>query len=205
MSIIGSVYKWLPNAFIEQISRPLPKRIGVYNGVAVRDVPFFRERDFQPYKKQVLWNAVRDVSRPGDSHLYIGGGKGIVPIRAALAGHDVTVIEGGKELVTQLEQTAGLNSVDLDVRHGIVGDPSRVWGDATKADVIEPESLTADVAILDCEGAERTILPLRHVRTVVIETHPMYGVTESEIRELTLAKTDSYGRNAHGGQVLIRS
>lgn len=198
--MIGRIYRWVPEGAIRLLSRPLPERIGVYNGVAVRDVPFFRQHDYQPYKKGLLWNATRSMAEPGDTITFVGGGKGIVPIKAATRGYDVRVIEGAKHLADQLEETAGLNGVDIDVVHGVVGDPANVWGDFKDAKIIEPENLRGSLAVLDCEGAEATILPLGGMKTVV-ETHPMHGVSETRVRELLSGNVVSFGRNEHGGKV----
>lgn len=199
--MIGRVYSWLPPRVITLLSSPLPVRIGVYNGVAVRDVPFLQKSDYQPYKKHVLWQATRSMAEPGETIVFVGGGKGIVPIKAAKRGYDVHVIEGAKELVTKLERTAGLNGVDMDVTHGIVGDPVDVWGDFEDAEVIQPGDLPGSMAVLDCEGSETSILPLEGMK-VVVETHPMHGVSETHIRDLLHGNVVSFGRNEHGGKVL---
>jgi len=204
MTVIGTLYQCVPDIAIRAVSQPLPKRVGVYNGVAVRDIPFFAKHDRQPHKKRILWKATRDALTPGDTVTFVGGGKGIVPIKTAQRGHDVTVIEGAKELALDLEQTAGLNSITMQVRHGVVGSPENVWGDSSDATNIHPKSLHSDIIVLDCEGAETSILPLPEIETVVVESHPMHGVTETELRQIMHGEITSMYRNSHGGQVLVR-
>lgn len=203
--MISELYRWLPEQAIELLSTPLPDRVGVYNGVAVQDVPFFQRHDYEPYKKEKLWQAVKEVASNGDMITFVGGGKGIVPIKAAQRGYDVMVIEGAKEYATLIEESAGLNSVDLDVVHGVVGEANDVWGDYSDAKTIAPEDIRGDVVVLDCEGAETSILPLWHIPKVVVETHPMHGVTETKVRKIMDGEPSAYGRNEHGGQLLIKA
>lgn len=202
--MIGRLYRWVPDALINHVSRPLPDRFGVYNGVAVKDVPFFTNADYVPEKKRLLWTATRETMQAGDMITFVGGGKGIVPVKAARRDVSVMVIEGARELALQLEQTAGYNDVDIDVVHGVVGSVDNVWGDSSDAREIAPRDIRGDVVVLDCEGAERDILPLPDQR-VVLETHPMHGVSESEARELLRGRIENYGRNTHGGKVLVQS
>lgn len=200
--MMGGLGKWIPAPVLAWLSERLPKRIGVYNGVAVRDVPFYRH-DRQPYKKRLLWQATKGTMQPGDLVTFVGGGKGIVPVKAARRDVSVLVIEGAREYALGLERTAGLNGVDMDVTHGVVGPADTVWGDHSEATHIAPEDVPGDVVVLDCEGAEREILPLPEQR-VVLETHPQHGISESEARGLLRGSVANYGRNTQGGKVLVQ-
>jgi len=202
--ILERLYHAVPSAVIRLLSAPLPNRVGIYNGVAVQDVPFFSPSDHTPHKKATLWAATKAALSPNASVAFVGGGKGIVPVKTAQRGHEVTVIEGARELVCQLEQTAGLNAIDLDVVHGVVGDGANVWGDDTDARTVQPSALDADVVVLDCEGAETSILPLPNVGTVVVETHPFHGVTETEVRAALSGTVVDTRRNWNGGKVVVR-
>lgn len=90
-NIFRSVYdKWLRDE--------LPKKIGVYNGIAVRDRGLFDLTDEQPDYEDPLITAIENEIRTGDSALILGRGvSSVVAARAAGPEGDVTVYEASTE------------------------------------------------------------------------------------------------------------
>jgi hypothetical protein len=75
----------------------------------------------------------------------------------------------------------------LTVKHSIVGDPVDVYGDFSDAAIIPPSELAdSDTLVLDCEGAESSILFNlgNYPETVICETHPTKGAPAEKIVEL---------------------
>lgn len=168
------------------VSRPFRDRIAVYNGVAVRDRPLFAKRDWEPGHKLHLTEVALAATDKGDEVMVVGGGRGIVPTALARHGRAVTVYEAASEMCQRLRETRRLNSVYYSIQHAIVGETGEeVYGDTTRATRIEDvDSLHGDALVLDCEGAETSILPTQTFDTVVVETHPAFGASTSEVRDL---------------------
>lgn len=164
------------------LSKPFGQRIGVYNGVAVRDVDLISDRpDHEPSYKRALAKAAVDASNPGDSVCVVGGGRGVVPTILSRQGRDVSVFEAAAEMVERLHETKRLNGVDFGVTHAVVGDPQEVYGDASEAQHMRSDELAGDVLVLDCEGSELTILPVDSFDSVVVETHPQFDAPTSAV------------------------
>lgn len=151
-------------------------RIAVYNTVAVRDTPLIDGGDYYPEHKRDLCHAVADTVTATDGVVMVGGGRGVAAVWAARQGATVTVYEAAAEMVSTLRETAELNGVtdQIDVRHAVVGPAHDVYGDIAEATTVDPATLTGDVLVLDCEGAELDILPVDGFRTSIVETHPRY-------------------------------
>lgn len=159
-----------------------PRKIGVINGVAYRGPRLFDVTDHQPTWKPPLVNALRATLSPGQSVVFVGGGWCIAPVIAArevgAAGH-VDVYEAADQWVAQGRQTITLNDVTdrVTIHHGIVGEVVTARGPTGGADTVPPSELPdCDCLVLDCEGAERSILQnaeqLRsRTEVLVVETH----------------------------------
>lgn len=186
-----------------QASRPFPNRISVWNGVAVRDVPFFHPHDFRPMHKTELWKALRSVIDGGESVTFVGGGRGVVPVKAVEYGCDVTVIEAAAEMVELLEETATLNRTPMRIIHGLVEAGHNVYGDASEAKQLRTEDLAGDILVLDCEGAERDILPASQFDRIIVETHPQDGTPTELVRELLGGRVTHFDTARHRGDFLI--
>lgn len=177
-------------------------RIAVYNGVAVRDRGLFAHHDYEPEFKRDLVRAVREAVQPGDDVVVVGGGRSVVAVHAARVGGNVTVCEAAAEMVSLAADVRALNAVDFELRHAIVGDPIDVYGDSEHALRVDPAALTGDVLVLDCEGAERSILPdVRGFRDIVVETHPAQGAPTAEILKVTGG--DVVGEDPIDGDVVV--
>lgn len=187
----------------DRVRSALPNRIGVYNGVAVRDRALTDARDVLVDYETPLVAALRGDVREGDTVVVVGGGKGVSTVVAGQrVGPDGSVVcyEGGCEGVARVRDTVRLNRTDdrTEVVHAVVGPDVSVWGDTAGAAAVHPTDLPdCDVLELDCEGAELDILTAldRTPRVVVAETHANLGVTAAEVR--TLLERRGYAVVAH--------
>lgn len=170
---------------LHRLVRPFTTdRIGVYNGVAARDTAVTDSGDHYPRHKHALCTTLRNYVDSGDHVVVVGGGRGVAAVHAARQNATVTVYEAAREMVDILHETARLNQVDYEVRHAVVGTAHNVYGTPDGAARVAPGELSGDVLVLDCEGAERDILPVGGFRAVIAETHPRYGADTSDVVEL---------------------
>jgi len=191
----------------ELVKQLFRTRISTWQGVAVRDTPWWHPIDERPMHKTELWDATRSVVHTGDAVTFVGGGKGIVPVKAAEYGCDVTVIEAAAEMVESLRETATLNRVPMRIVHGCVEAGHDVYGDMSDARLMTSNDLSGDVLVLDCEGAERDILPCPQFDAVVVETHPQHGADTEAIREVLEqhGKVKHTATARHPGDFLLRT
>lgn len=168
----------------ELLGKRYGKRIGVYNGVSVRDIKPLDTRDHYPAHKRALCLAALEVTRPGDNVVTVGGGRGVLATKLAEKGREVSVYEAAVEMVDTLEETAALNDVFYEVKHAVVGSTFDVYGTMGDAMTVPPSELSGDVLVLDCEGAELDILPASDFDTVVVETHPSFGASTEKVTDL---------------------
>lgn len=184
------------------LSKPFGDRLAVYNGVAVRDRPLFRPVDHEPGHKRLLTDIALRESRRGDRVVIVGGGRGIVPTQLSRSGRDVVVFEAAREMVRLLSETKHLNGVNFDIVHAVVGSATHVYGDESDAVRVDPQELAGDVLVLDCEGAEMSILPVDGFRSVVVETHPRLGATTEAVQS-QLSGSTVVGSDKVDGDVVI--
>lgn len=169
------------------LRRWLPKRYGVLNGVAVRNQGILDRQFVIPDYKARLIDAVHEVVEAGDEVVIVALGRGVSTVHALWAGADhVTAIEGAESMLALGQDTLRAMKLadDVSIVHAVVGESPAMYGPAGEADAIEPAELeTGDVLVLDCEGAERSILeglddePSR----IACETHPDYGTDDDLI------------------------
>lgn len=179
----------------------LGPQIGVYNGVAARDRAVLN-RDHEPRFKRHLVAAVREHVSPGDEVVVVGGGRAVVAVHAARLGADVTVYEAGDSALEVTDTVRELNDVTFDVEHAVVGRPVAVTGQPSVRRV-DPADLDGDVLILDCEGAERYILPdVEGFETTIVETHPQFGASLTTVRE-SLPDAAVVGPDPIDGEVVV--
>lgn len=184
------------------LTKVFGQRVGVYNGVAVRDRGVLDPTDHEPEFKADLVRAVRTAVEPGDEVVIVGGGRSVVAVHAARVGGNVTVYEAAGEMVSLAADVRALNAVGFELRHAVVGDPIDVYGDTQHALRVKPAALTGDVLVLDCEGAERSILPdVQGFRDIVVETHPAQGAPTAEVLEETGGEV--VGEDPIDGEVVV--
>lgn len=172
------------------IRNRLPRKLGLLNGVVVRRPRLLDITDHDPEYKSALLDPVRDHVTVAETVINIGGGSGVSTVVAAQqvgpAGR-VVCYEGGEEYVELCEESAELNGVSdqTDIRHAIVGDDVNVWGTAGEA--VSPSDLPeCDAVVMDCEGAEWSILEGldQRPRLLVVEVHPQHDVQVAEVQSL---------------------
>lgn len=175
--------------FYDLTLRPyLPEKYRLLAGVAVRDTPLFDLTADKPNYKRGLMTAIERGVREGDIVDLVGYGRGVSTIRAFDAGAShVTAYEASEEMIELANETVTVNrpfGTDVTVKHALVGDPIKIYGDASGADVVDPSTLCeSDVLVLDCEGSEKSILESlgSFPRTIICETHPERGVSTAEV------------------------
>jgi hypothetical protein len=139
-----------------------------------------------------LITALREVIRPGDNVIVIGGGLGVTAVVAALRVGPLGVVqcfEGSKQHVAFVKQTAARNRVtNLSVRHAVVARSIMVYASGGDVGALLPPSQLppCDVLELDCEGAEVEILQELAVqpRVILVETHGMFGAPSGLVASL---------------------
>lgn len=161
----------------------LPRKPGIYAGVPARTCKLFDATDHFPDYKRGVVEAIQEHVSEGDHVELVGFGRGISTVHILRAGAEhVTAHEAAPEMIEIGRETLTLNAVPedaVDVRHSLVGEAVDVYGDESGATVVSPSELSsADVLLLDCEGAEESILAAlgESPPTVIVETHPERGV-----------------------------
>ncbi|WP_154658560.1 FkbM family methyltransferase [Halopiger djelfimassiliensis] len=184
------VYTMLRRIYDYYLRPRLPRKIGVYNGVPVRDRALFDITDEQPNYEGALIAALRDVVATTDRCLIVGGGRGVSGTVAANltgpSGH-VTVYEGSHDQVKLVRETLELAQVSewTTVHHAIVSKKVEIYGESGDADRISADELpNCDTLILDCEGAEISIINSLDEKpeNIIVETHAVFGSPESDVR-----------------------
>lgn len=168
----------------------LPRKLGCYNGVAVRDLRLFDRDRVVPDFEQEAVDAIHRRVDAGDTVGIVGGGRGTTTVHAARAaqpGGSVVVYEAARDRIPLLKETVALNEVadHVEVREGIVGPAELVWGDASKRTIDPADLPTFDVLELDCEGAELAICEhlQRYPSDLIVEVHPELGVSPTAMEE----------------------
>ena len=178
--------------------RPLlPRATAVYNNVEVPAARLFDsqvpwEKVERPHYESGIVKGLESQARPGDTVTIVGGGWGVVTIRASQEvgpRGEVTTYEASKKQAEAVHESIEKNETksEVNVCNEPVGDPVRVWGDETNGEVVDPGTLDAcDVLILDCEGSEVEILTQMHMepRVIIVETHGMYGSSSARIKRI---------------------
>lgn len=186
------VYTWFRKLY-DKILRPnLPEKIGVYNGVAVRDRALLDLTDEQPDYEGSLIEAIRSTVKTSDECVVVGGGRGVSGVVTANAvgpTGSVHIYEGGAEQCELVNETVELAQVSDWTRtnHAIVSEGIDVYGDTGGATRVEPNELPkCNVLILDCEGAEIDIIRSidQQPETIVVETHGIFDSPEADVREV---------------------
>lgn len=185
------VYQVLRSVYDSYIREQLPQKIGVYNGVPVRDRALLDVTDEQPEYEVPLVRGIEQAVQTGDSVVIVGGGRGVSTVIAARAvgpSGDVRVYEGSREQYDRVEETVQLNRVAdrVSVNFEVIGDAVSLWGEGKQAEISDPENLPpCDVLVLDCEGAEQQVVSelTTPPSTVVVETHGDLGVTPNDMVE----------------------
>jgi len=170
----------------------LSSKIGVMNGVAVRNRKLLDRTDENWAHKSGMVEQIDAVVQPGDRVVEVGSGFGVLTVRAARAttrSGQVHGYEAAADRISQGRETLRLNDVDgfASVDHAIVGAPGDVFGDPGGAEQIGISELPSfDVLVADCDGGERAVLESLTEETAprgaVIESHGMHGSSTKWVR-----------------------
>jgi hypothetical protein len=149
--------------------------------------------DIADYERTLI-AVLRSQVRIGDRVIIVGGGEGVTAVVAARAVGEtgsVVCFEGNSWNVRKVKATAARNKMSkrLTVEHAVVGEAIAVYGvpEQYSTLVISPAELPeCDILELDCEGAERLILPNIAIRprVIAVETHGVYGAPTGMVKEL---------------------
>lgn len=164
----------------------LPRKLGMYNGVAVPEPRLFDETILHHSYEESLVRAVRRTVTREDTVCIVGGGRGVSTIVAARRAEHVVVFEASAERTALIDEVIEINNVEenVETRHALVETEIAVDGDTGSASTVTADSLPpCDVLVLDCEGAEREILEELPYdpRSIVVETHGVYGAPTDEV------------------------
>lgn len=168
----------------------LPRTIGVYAGVPARSARLLDATKVHPEYKQGLLDAIEAEVDDGNTVCLIGFGRGISTVYALRAGAGrVIAFEGSREMIRRGWETLEMQGLGdrVEVRHAIVGEAVDVYGSGAGAPIVSPADLPeCDVLVMDCEGAEISILEglATPPSTVIVETHPRKGAPAADIKAL---------------------
>lgn len=190
------VYTAVQSLYNSTIRDKLPKKSRTLAGVTLDDAPLFDLTVERPLYKIGLIISIYEYVSDGDHVKIVGFGRGVSTTHILRAGAgSVTGYEGATNMITKGKKTVARNydgTPSIDVRHAIVGESIDVYGDQTNAQSVHPSELSdADVLVLDCEGAEISILEdLRtNPQTILCESHPS---KEAPVSRITSAIGDQY-------------
>lgn len=173
------------------IVRPyLPRRMGTYGTYVARDDRLFDRTTSRPNYKEGLVNAITKFA-PGKDVCIVGFGRGISSMVAIDAGaKSVTAYEASSQMIETGKEAFALNGVPIDavtIVHAIVGEAIEVFGSPSGASRVDPQDFDpTEVLVLDCEGAERSILEGLSMlpEVVIVETHPERDVPTDMVRSI---------------------
>ena len=181
----------LRQRYNELVRGHLPKKIGVKNGIPVREPRLLDIQDTFPDYKRPLVSQIREYIHDSETVVIVGGGQGVSTVSAANKvgpGGEVISFEPATKYFDICRETCRLANVEgiVDVRREIVGEGIEIFGSARDAKNRSPDELPVhDVLVLDCEGAERgiiqTLKPLP--RRIIVETHSKNGSPPDIIRD----------------------
>jgi hypothetical protein len=177
--------KKIQKLYDDTVREYLPRRWIVNNGVPAKTARLFDRTRHRPDCKQGSVTALRQYVKPDDNIVVIGGGDGVTSVVAARRGNQVTVYEAAEKMVSVVEETAEINSMEdkITVKHSAVGPTNNVYGENVDSPTAVADLPDCDVLELDCEGAEEMIIPniSSRPRVVIIEAHPQYGVSIDDL------------------------
>lgn len=178
---MSSIHDFIQNLYDNTIRERLPRRWIVNNGVPTRTARLLDRTRHRPDCKKGSVESLRRYLKPDDQVVVIGGGDGVTAVVAARRAAQVMVYEAAASMVSVVEETAEINSMEdkITVVHSAVGPTKNVYGDKVGAPTAVADLPECDVLELDCEGAEEAIIQnlSQHPRVIIIEAHPQYGTS----------------------------
>jgi hypothetical protein len=186
-TLVHAVVQRLYDTFVRE---RLPLTMGSAAGVPVLYPRLLDATKNFPDYKQGLIRAIHDHCE-GRPVTLVGLGRGVSTIHCLRAGATrVDAYEASETMIGIADQTFAACPYEpterVSVHHNVVGEAVEIYGDGIGSSVPESELPANDVLIMDCEGAERSILdglPADLSGSVaIVETHPERGVPTDETR-----------------------
>lgn len=183
----NQIFEYLVKPVYNALLRPLlPKKVAVYNTVAVRRPKLLDMTDEYPEYEAALLRQIGEHVSEGDRVIIVGGGLGVSSVCAARQGASVETYEASNERTEMIAETVRLNGVEDSVScvHALVEAGVSVEGSPAAAERLEAADLPAcETLVLDCEGAEVQILDGMEIdpATVIVEAHPMFGTPREAV------------------------
>jgi len=163
----------------------------------------------QSYKPELI-AAIKKYVGTDDDVGIVGGGRGVDSIVATRQGGDVTAYEAAGEMVEIAKKTIEWQALEnkIHFQHAIVGEDVEVYG-TDIGEKVSPSSLSHDVLVMDCEGAEKSVIQgLDYLpRVLIVETHPERGMStkKTEVAIENAGMTLMNATNVEGGpkQIIV--
>ena len=192
LGILKSGFDYTLNRLFVSATGTPKRKIGVYNGVPVRNLRLSDREDIRQDYEAALVRAIHDSVQSGHKVVVIGGGLGVSTVTAAQeAGVDGSVnsFEGSQLRANIVEETVSMSGVRerVTVRHAIVGEEVNVFLESGESERVPPENIPeCDVLVSDCEGAELGILEEIEIRpeSIVVETHGIQGSPTDDVESV---------------------
>lgn len=170
----------------------LPMVVCDLSGVKARQARLFDLNKDRPDYKKGLVEAIYEHVEQGMTVEEIGTGRGILTVHCLRAGAEqVSGYDASKDVLELAQETLQRNigvdwSARVSLHHAVVQSPGMVRGASSRTIVPASRLSSADVLLMDAEGAEEHILQgLGTVPDVaIVETHPERGVPAGETKEL---------------------
>lgn len=191
LGILRAIYnRWI---------RTRTDRIWAYcNGFFIKGAYRFDRTLVKPWAKSGLVASIQEYVEDGDCVIEVGTGPGLAALHAADAGGWVASFEAGEDMVRAARKAVEFNNhtEHVQIYHAVVGIEYDSYGSTAAASQVAPADLLevadhdqCDVLIMDCEGAEVTIIPGLEIapRVIICETHPSLNAPTELVSDL-LAK-----------------
>lgn len=168
------------------------RKIAVFNGVAVRGAALYSKIDVFSNHEAELIDAIRNHVKTGEKVMVIGGGSGASTVVVAhQVGNlgSVESYEANKNSFARVKETISLNRVNdrVQVHHTIVEKPVYLLGEIGNPSLLAAKDFPeCDALVMDCEGAELSILQNITIRPrlIIVETHPSLNSSKEDTIEL---------------------
>lgn len=177
------------------VFRPyLPKKLGVFNGVAVEDETGILDKtNINPDYEYGIPECLREKATAGDDIVIVGGGLGVtttVATKRVSPQGQVTVFEPSSANIQTIENTLNINKADrscVDIKHmavdSVTDESEEMYGNDAEDTIPAVEIPECDILELDCEGVEDNILDDMSVRPeyIIVESHGIYGTHREDV------------------------
>lgn len=182
-----------PSVALAKLFKTSSYKIGVYNGVPVRNLRLLSQIDEYPEYETALCRFSTGIIKECQDVVIIGGGLGVSTVKAAnQAGENGTAktYEASEHRYKIAKNTIQLNQINhiVDLKHDVIGHANHVFKEIGEAPTVAAGDLPSkcDVLIMDCEGAELKILREMEIRpnTIIVESHGVHGSPTSEVSEV---------------------